>query len=394
MPDRDFSTDGKIVSMEGIDNSELVRGLLKIPVFREIYNLLHSSTKPVDWKLAEQISDAVAGAGLRTARPGAADLEELHQACRIAELAVVGSSGLGPVRGITDVRLLWRQQWAQFNLDAMRPLSERLASRLSGSSVAAQPFAPARPVVDSVGPLVLGAQFGLVFGYLAHKALTLWDFCLPRNQPGRLYFNYPNIVEVESELQVGSREFRMWLAISEVAHELAFQSIVWTRPYLTRLVEQYVDLAELDASELAAKVQTLTDPQELLPLLQHPEDLLPMLRTSAQEVTAEKIECFLGLVEGYCDWICRKAGLSLVGEFEKIREGMRRRAAERSSAERMLEKLFGVDLSLQTRRSSERFIAAIADAGLIDVLWSKVENLPTIDELAQPERWISRVGVR
>jgi putative hydrolase len=380
--------------MEGIDNTELVRGLLKIPVFREIYNLLHGSTKPVDWKLAEQISEAVGGAGVHTARPEAADLDEFHQACRIAELAVVGNSGLGPLRGITDVRLLWRTQWAKLNLEAMRPLAERLASRLSSGALAEEPLGGVRPVVDSVGPLVLGAQFGLVFGYLSHKALTLWEFCLPRNEPGRLYFNYPNIVEVESELEVSSREFRMWLAIYEVSRELVFQSIAWTRPYLTRLVEQYIDMAELDASALQAKMQSLTDPQELIPLLQRPEDLVPMLRTSAQEVIAEKIESFVGLIEGYCDWIGRRAGLSLVGEFEKIQEGMRRRAAERSSPERMLEKLFGVELGLQTRRSSERFISAIADAGLMDVLWAKLENLPTIEELAQPDRWISRVGVR
>lgn len=379
--------------MDGIDDAELVRRLLEIPVFREIHNVLRNSTKPVDWRLAEQISEAISGAGLHSPRPAGPELEEFQQACRIAELAVVGYSGLGPVRGVTHVRLLWRSQWAQLNLDALKPMTERLASRLSQGSVSPGQAAPVRSVLDAVVPLVMGAQFGLIFGYLSHKALGLWDFCLPRGQAGRLYFNYPNIVEVEEELQVDPRQFRMWLAIHEVSHELHFQAIGWTRPYLTGLVEQYIDAAELDSSELATKLQTLTDPQELAFIMQRPEDLLPMLRTPVQSLIAEKIECFLGLVEGYSDWITRRAGLSLVDQFGKIREGMSRRMAERSSPERMLEKLFGIELSLQTRRASERFIAAIAEAGRIDVLWAKVENLPSIEELSQPERWISRVGV-
>lgn len=379
--------------MEGIDNSELVRGLLKIPVFREIHRLLSNAGRPVDWSLAEQISAAVAGAGIRNPRPGNRELDELYQACRIAELAVIGHSGLGPVRGITDVRLLTRLQWAQLNLDSMRPLAERLASRLSSGSLGEPQLTPLRSMVDAVGPLVLGAQFGMTFGYLSHKALGLWDFGIPRGEPGRLYFNFPNVRQVEAELGVDSRQFTMWLAISEVAHELFFQGVSWARPHLTGLIEQYVDAAELDSSELASKLQTLTDPQELAFLLQRPEDLLPMLRTPGQEVIAERTETFLGLVEAYTSWIAGRAGMSMVAEFEKIREGMIRRAAERSSSERMLEKLFGIDLTLRIRRASERFIPAIAEARRLEVLWSKAENLPSLEELAQPDRWISRVGV-
>ena len=382
-----------MVFMEGIDHSELVRGLLKIPLFREIHNLLSSTRGPVDWKLAQQLSDAVAGAGVRNTRPGGADLDELYQSCRIAELAVVAHSGLGPVRGVTDVQVLGRPQWARFNLEAMRPLAERLAQRLTGGAADQPELGPLRSVVGPVGPLVMGAQFGLIVGYLSHQALALWDFRLPRGEPGHLCFNYPNVLQVHSELEVDRRQFVMWMAISEVASELHFQAVGWARPYLTGLIEQYVDAAELDSSELASKLQTMTSPQDLAFLLQRPEDLLPMLRSPAQEVVAEKIEGFLGIAEAYCDWITQRAAASLVEQHARIREGMRRRTAERSSAERLLEKLFGIDLSLPIRRSSERFIAAIAEAGRLDRLWNKAPNLPSLDELAQPERWISRVGV-
>lgn len=246
----------------------------------------------------------------------------------------------------------------------------------------------------------MGAQFGLTFGYLSHRALGTWDFGLPleatrspTGQTGRLDFNFSNIVEVEKELEIDPRQFRMWLALHEVTHELLYQAVGWAGPYFNGLVETYIDAAEVDASELATKVQSLSDPQELIALLQRPEDLLPMLRSPVQESVAEKIECFLSLTEGYSNWILHRGGLSLVESFDQIREGMSRRMAERSSPERMLQKLFGLDLSNRNRRAGERFISAISEASRMDLLWKRVENLPALDELSQPERWISRVGV-
>lgn len=385
--------------MEGINNSELVRRLLEIPVIREINNVLRNTTRPVDWKLAEQISQAVAGSGIQSVRPTKADAEEFAQACRIAELAVVGQSGLGPVRGITNVRLLTRPQWTELNVNALKPLVERLASRLSASASPDTP-SPVQPVMDAIGPLVMGAQFGLTFGYLSHKALGTWDFGLPleatrsvKGQMGQLNFNFSNIVRLEEELEIDPRQFRMWLALHDVTHELLFQAVNWAGPYFNSLVETYIDAAQVDASELVAKVQSFSDPQQLASLLQRPEDLLPMLRSPIQQSVAERIECFLSLTEGYSDWILKRGGLSLVQSFDRIREGMSRRMAERSSPEKMLEKLFGLDLSNRNRRAGERFVGAIAEAGRLEVLWTKVENLPSADELSQPERWISRVGV-
>lgn len=387
--------------MDGIDGGELVRRLLEIPVVREINNLLRNATKPVDRKLAQQVSQAVAGSGIHSAKFTAADLEEFQQACRIAELAVVGQSGLGPVRGVQQVRLVTRTQWTELNLEALNPLLERLAARLSPSASPAAGLS-VRPILDAVGPLVMGAQFGATIGYLSHKALGTWDFGLPAHQPamrsakgrsGRLLFNYPNIVEVEKELEVDPRQFRMWLALHEVAHELLFQAVGWAGPYLNGLIEAYIDAAQMDTSELVTKVQSLSDPGELACLLQKPEELLPMLRSPLQQTVAESIECFLSLTEGYSNWILRRGGLSLVNDFDKIREGMSRRLAERSSPERMLEKLFGLDLTNRNRRAGERFVEVIATSGRMDVLWRKVENLPSLEELSQPERWISRVGV-
>ena len=378
--------------VDGIDNAELSRRLLQIPLFREINNVLRGHSGPVDWKIAGQISEAVASSGIRSTKPTTGDMEEFGQACRIAELAVVGHSGLGPVHGITDVRLVWRSQWSQVNLDALKPLMERLAAKLSGNAAAGLRLGPAAGLLGAVSPFLLGSQMGLVVGYLSHKALGMWDLCLPRTRTGRLYFNFPNVVEVERDLGVKPQHFRMWLALHEVSHELHFQSVAWTRPYLLRLIEQYIDAAEIDSSQLASRLGDLNDPEQLSSVLQRPEDLFPLLRSPAQEALVEKIQCFTSAAEGYSDWIVRKAGLGLTEEFDKIQEGMTRRRAERSSPERMMEKMFGLDLGNEQQRRGHRFVVTIGAAGELEHLWEKPENLPDLAELAQPHKWLSRVG--
>ena len=380
--------------MEGIDNAELVRRLLEIPFLRDSQRA--AQCDPAG-RLETRGTDLRGCGRFRPAQPqngSAAELEEFQQACRIAELAVVGNSGLGPVQGVTHVRLLWRSQWAQLNLDALKPMTERLASRLTHASGGApDQQAPVRTVLDAVGPLVMGAQFGLVFGYLSHKALGLWDLCLPRGQSGRLYFNYPNIVEVEEELGVDPKQFRMWLAIHEVSHELHFQAVRWTRPYLTGLIEQYIDAAELDSSELATKLQTSPTPRSWL---HHAASRGPAADAeNARAVDDRREDRVLPGPRRGLQRLVTRAPAS--GSDRPVRQDPGGHEpphggtllARADAGEAVWHRAEPPDAA----QGSERFIAAIAEAGRIDVLWKKLENLPSIEELAQPERWISRVGV-
>jgi uncharacterized protein (DUF2342 family) len=106
----------------------------------------------------------------------------------------------------------------------------------------------------------------------------------------------------------------------------------------------------------------------------------------------ERIQCVTSAAEGYSDWLVRKAGMGLTEAFDKIQEGMTRRRAERSSPERLFEKMYGLDLGNEQQRRGQRFVTTIAAAGEVDHLWEKPENLPDLGELAQPHRWLSRVG--
>lgn len=378
--------------MENLNNSELLRRMLQIPLFKEIHNTLREASGAVDWQIASQVASAVAGSGIRNDRPSASDVDGFGQACRIAELSVVGHTGLGPVQGITGVSLLGRTEWAQATLDRLKPLIERLARRLASPGGSDPSMKLAGPLMDAIAPFAMGAQMGLVAGYLSHESLSLWELCLPGKKAGKLLFDFPNIVAVESDLKVPAEQFRMWLALHEVAHEINFQAVTWAGPYLTGLVEQYIDAAEMESARVISRLRALTDSEELGAIMQRPDELFPMLRSPAQESIVERIGCFMSVAEGYGDWVLERAGRGLVDTFDKIREGMNRRRAERSSAEKMLEKMLGLELPGDQHRTGRKFIAAVADAGEMERLWRRPEYLPDTVELAHPARWLSRAA--
>lgn len=380
--------------MNEIDPEDLARSLANVPLFREIQRVLGAQTGPVNWELARQIASAVAAAGAHAGAPSDRERAAFEETCRLAELRVTQATGLEAPATLSEVHLLDRVGWASENLLAFRDLIDRLALRLSGQMQAgpAPPVLPLQGFFHALGPLLFGIQVGFLMGYLAHRVLGQYEVCFPRGSPARIYFVFPNIAEAERELEVDPQQFRLWLALHEVTHHLEFQSLDWTRPHFTGLVERFIDAAEVDSSEVADRLQRLGNPEELARVLERPDELLPMMMTSAQQQVLQEIQSFMSVLEGYAEWTMGMVGAEILPEFEKMREGITRRRAERSAVERLLEAFLGLDLKREQYRAGERFVRTLADAGKLDLLWEGPQNLPAIDEVADPAKWLTRVA--
>jgi putative hydrolase len=390
---------------------EIGMALSSIPLFRELQRLLMSQSSPVNWEIAGQISTAVAQMRESGDRPGPGEQAEFEEDCRLAEMRVGQLTGLESPGSITKVEVVDRVEWAQANLEAIRPFMERLSAGLGGAlsgglgnlgglggfgatsgseeEAAAVPMSAA---LGMLGPLIFGLEVGFLMGFLSRRVLGQYDLCLPRGDGTRLWFVYPNIAEAQASLGLDARQFRMWLALHEVTHQLEFASIPWVRSHFTGLVERFIDAAEIDSGEAMSRLQSLGDPEQLSHLMSHPEELLPMLITPPQQELARQIETLMALLEGYTEWVMEQIGSELLPEFSKIREGLSRRKAERSSVERLLEGLLGIDLKPAQYRQGERFVRAVAGAGQLSKLWEGSATLPTPDELGEPTKWLSRVA--
>src|SRR5438128_10548723 len=379
-----------------IDPAELTAALSQIPLFRELQRLLMTQTGPVNWEIAGQIAHAVAQAGGShggPARPGPEDQAAFEEACRLAEMRVGELTGLETPGLITKVEVLDRVSWAQINLEAFRPFVERLAAGLRSQFAApgqqgaegtegpegieGVPNLPAAAVLGVVGPLIFGLELGFLVGFLSRRVLGQYDLCLPRGEPGRLHFVFPNIAEMQGELELDPRQFRMWLALHEVTHQLEFASIPWVRGHFVGLVERFTDAAAIDSPEAISRLQSLGDPEQLGRIMQNPDELLPMLITPPQQEMAREIETLMAVLEGYAEWVLDRIGSEILPEFSKTREGVNRRRAERTSVERLLEGLLGIDLKPAQYRAGERFVRAGAAA----------DQLPKLGEGPAALRW-------
>ena len=69
-----------------------------VPLFREIQRVLLAGSGPINWELARQIGVAAAQEGRSDPTPSSDDLRTMEEAVRVAELQVVGLTGLAPDR--------------------------------------------------------------------------------------------------------------------------------------------------------------------------------------------------------------------------------------------------------------------------------------------------------
>ena len=383
-----------------IDPAEIGAALSQIPLFRELQRLLTAQSGPVNWEIGGQIATAVAQMGSPNVRAGADDRAAFEEACRLAEMRVSELTGLEAPGSITKIEVVDRVTWAQANLEAIRPYMERLSAGLGGrlgqggseAGSGEDSGFPVGAALGMLGPLIFGLEVGFLMGFLSRRVLGQYDLCLPRGDASHLWFVYTNIVGAQGDLELDPRQFRMWLALHEVTHQLEFVSIPWMRSHFTGLVERFIDAAEIDSGEAMSRLQSLGDPEQLSHLMSHPEELLPMLITPPQQEIANQIETLMAVLEGYAEWVMDKIGSEMLLEFSKTREGLNRRRAERSSVERLLEGLLGIDLKPAQYRAGERFVRAVAAPDQLTRLWEGSANLPSRAELGEPTKWLARVA--
>ena len=376
-----------------LNPSDLSRALSDIPIVRELQRLILSGPGPINWHIAKQIADAISKASGVGSWPDLADRNEFTQAVRIAELNLSDLAGGEAGLLSEDVMVVGREEWAALELAAMRPYVERLAMKLIPQLT---PGAAGQGLLQGMGsmmaPLLFGVQIGFLVGHLCRDVMSKFDLCLPRGDLTRPYFVYANIVQFEDELELDPQQFRLWLALHEVAHHAQFKTHPWMAAHLEHLLQRFVDGAEVNAPDLLDLMSGVSDPEELNRLIEKPEELLPMLISSSQQDAMLQMQNLLAVIEGHADWLVETAGRKLLVDFDKMREGINRRRVEKSSSERMLQRLLGIDLPWDRYSEGVSFIKALAQAEQIGPLLASAENLPTAEELQTPSKWITRVA--
>lgn len=346
---------------------------------------LFNQPGPVNWKLAGEISRHLAGEP-EPIEPWLA--EEYRDLTRLAQMKIAEVTTLD-VSDAIDALPVDRAAWAASNLESFRYLVEPLAEKLGASGAGG----PLEGMMVPLGPAILGAQMGIMTGFLSHRILGQFDIGFPPAEAGDLYLVVPNVEAFAAENHLDARQVRLWVALHEVIHQAEFAQ-PWVRPEFVGLIARYLDGLELDPASLTERLQSFSDPAQFESALNDPAGLAGLITTPEQQPILEAIQAFMAVVEGYADYLMDRSALKMLPALTQMREALNRRRAEPSQGEQIINRMLGLELKQEQYPLGAEFCSEVArrwGEDALDRMWAGADALPNLAELHDPVAWAARV---
>ncbi len=377
-----------------------------MPLFGDLARLFQQQG-PVGWDAARQLALAVATDGGQEPNVDPMERMRIEPLARVAELHVGTATGLpaSTSGGGISIVPVTRGQWATATLDAWRPLFERLAGALGEQPgpppPAADPGDPLGfmgPLLQMMGPMMLGMTAGSMVGHLARRSFGQYDLPIPRPPSDQLMVVPANLDEFGTEWSIPADDLRLWICLQEVAVHTVLR-LPHVRERLDDLLRRYVSGFEPDASALEERLGELdiSDPGSLgglQSLFGDPQLLLGAIQSPAQRELLPGFEALVAAIAGYVDHVVDRAGQPLLQNYGMLAEAVRRRRVEADPSDRFVERLFGLELTQAAYDRGTNFVAGVLERAGEDGLarlWESDRTLPTPAELDAPGLWLARI---
>ncbi|MGY1591110.1 zinc-dependent metalloprotease [Geodermatophilus sp. SYSU D00708] len=355
---------------------------------------MSSAPRMVDWDLAGRTARRLVGPGPQTTREEAtAVVAELHEAAAAAVAHVQGLTGLTPVPGgpAPEVAVVDRPGWVDANTAGMAALLDPLVDALT----AKQESRPG-PLATAIGSRATGVQAGGILAFLSSRVLGQYEVF---GTGGRLLLVAPNIVDAERRLGVDPSDFRLWVCLHEVTHQLQFTAVPWLRDHLEAQIAEFVEATDLDPDVLRERLRDVLrgigdavrggdgDDSGLMALVQDP----------AQRAVLDRVTAVMSLLEGHAEYVMDGVGPDVVPSVRTLRLRFAQRRKGRGPLDRVLRRLLGLEQKMKQYADGRHFVGGVVDlVGMegLNRVWSGPETLPRIEELTDPARWVERVHGR
>jgi coenzyme F420 biosynthesis associated uncharacterized protein len=341
----------------------------------------------VDWSIARQIARFASG----TAEAPAYDLD-LPARVREAQARVMEYTGIEPTEPLPEPEAVDRAEWAEVNLTAMAGLLEPVTDRLSERLESAGPLAgPLRMVTGAT----LAAEAGLVVGYMSQRVLGQYELSLLQTDSApRLLFVGPNLGRAVEQLGVDRGSFLDWIVFHELTHALQFVGAPWLREHLGDLMTEYLSTVDVRIDRgSAGGLPSLPNIPKLVDAFRE-GGLAALVQTREQRGVMDRIQATMAVVEGYAEHVMDAVGEQALPHYEGLRTAMERRRRSRSTPERLLQKLLGLDLKLRQYEEGKIFcdaVVAARDIATLNRVWESPEALPDLAELRDHQAWLARI---
>jgi coenzyme F420 biosynthesis associated uncharacterized protein len=200
---------------------------------------------------------------------------------------------------------------------------------------------------------------------------------------------------VQVELGLDPDDFRLWIALHETTHAYEFEAYPWVREYFNNLLEEYFQYLSDDLLQFGGN---LTGTRGLFDRVRtnmgNGENFLEVVMSPEQRTLFTKLQALMSIIEGYSNYIMNAVGERLLPSYSMIKERVEERAARRSPIEKLFIRITGLALKMEQYRLGETFINSVVAKRGVQVankVWEGPEYLPTLEELRNPDAWISRI---
>jgi coenzyme F420 biosynthesis associated uncharacterized protein len=353
---------------------------------REI--MRRAGTRLIDWEAVRDIAHRRLGdAAAPIPAEQRAEAEAFYRSTLLRiEPIVAEEIGSALPEALETPAVVDRVQWVDLNLATFRTLFDRVEKTLLASQEG--PDTAGRAMSRWVNRTVGNQQLGFMLAFLGRKVLGQYDVSLLAAGPvrGRLHFVEPNIVATAAALHVPRDEFRTFIALHEATHAFEFEAHAWLRPYFAGLVAETVEQLASESNGLMGRIREAVSGGE--------GHWLERIMTPGQRETFNRTQALMSLLEGYSNHVMNAAGARILPGFAELHDRFERRGERRTGIERAIMRLTGLDLKMEQHAAGERFadrVISARDRDFLNRVWSGPEQLPSLEEIRDPDRWIARI---
>jgi coenzyme F420 biosynthesis associated uncharacterized protein len=352
---------------------------------------MSSAASMVDWDLAGRTARKLMSPGPTTTREEAAGVvRELHEAAATAVAHVEELTGLRPAPGgpVPEVAVVDRPGWVDANTSGMSALLDPLVDALAEKQ-GARPG----PLATAIGSRATGVQAGGLLAFLSSRVLGQYEVF---GTGGRLLLVAPNIVATERKLGVDPSDFRLWVCLHEVTHQLQFTGVPWLQGHLEAEIGRFVEATDLSPEVLREGLQDFV--RSLADAVRGEDGdsagLLALIRDPRQREVLDRVTAVMSLVEGHAEFVMDGVGPEVVPTVVTLRKRFAQRRKGRGPFDRVMRRLLGLEQKMKQYADGRTFVGGVVErAGMegFNRVWESPETLPRIEELTDPGRWVERV---
>jgi coenzyme F420 biosynthesis associated uncharacterized protein len=351
----------------------------------------------VDWSMGSQAArladwDAAVAVGRRVAGPGvpvppaarARMREDFAELVSFAEERITDFTSLDPGGFRSRAWVMARSEWIRVNLGALQRMLEPLAGRILAKQSGHGTFRRK----------ALGVQAGALLGYVSRRVLGQYDAFLPPDDEGLLYFVGPNVAEVEQRFMLPPRDFRLWIAVHEVTHRVQFGAAPWLRSHIREQVDRYLGTISLESMDFGRQLRRAIDEARSGTDLRGMGGLFLLLNDEQREIVRH-VQGVMSMLEGHASFVMNEVSKDHVRDLARMRKALAERRRRAGGVERSFQRAIGFDKKIEQYDAGERFVREVVrGSGMegFNRVWRAPEGLPTVEEIAEPSRWIARVA--